>query len=65
MSRIMIDIKDETKVEIFLTLINDLPYVDARIDHAPKKWKGNLSALNTPINIQGFSVFTRNELHER
>ena len=32
---------------------------------SPKKWKGNLSALDNPIQISDFKVFSRRELHER
>jgi len=31
----------------------------------PKKWKGNLSALDNPIHVPGFRAFSREELHER
>jgi len=33
-------------------------------DNNPKKWNGNLSALDNPIHVENFRVFTREELHE-
>ena len=65
MSRIVLNIRDETKVETLLTVMRDLPYVEAQIDVTPKKWCGSLSALDNPIQISGFKKFTREELHER
>jgi len=31
----------------------------------PKKWKGNLPALDYPIQVEDFKILSREELHER
>ena len=65
MSRIVLNVRDETKVETILSFIRDLPCVEAQLDFVPKKWKGNLTALDNPIHVPDFRTFTRDELHER
>jgi len=49
---------------VILTLLDD-NVSNAKIDNYPKKWKGTLSALNEPIQVQDFRAFSREELHER
>ena len=65
MAKIVLDVRDEKKIELLMAFMRDLPYVDAQIDSVPKKWKGHLSALDNPIHIPGFRAFSREELHER
>ena len=65
MTKIILNISDERKVDTLLSFICDLPYIEVQTDHIPKKWKGQLSALDNPVHVSEFRVFTREELHER
>lgn len=65
MPRIILDVQDEQKAKLLLTLFNDLAYVDARAEDNEKIWTGHLPVFDNPIHIPGFKMFTREELHER
>jgi hypothetical protein len=60
-----LNIADDTKAEMLLSFVRDLPYVEAQMDREPKKWNGNLSALDAPVSISNFKAFAREELHGR
>jgi hypothetical protein len=49
---------------VVLTVLDE-PVASSKVDRPPKKWKGSLSALDNPIQVPDFKVFTREELHER
>jgi len=42
-----------------------LTVLDEPASKSRKKWTGNLSALDNPIQVSDFRVFSREELHER
>ena len=65
MARIVLDIKDDQKVELLLSLFGDLDYVEAQEETAEKIWEGSLPVFEDPVFIPGFSMFSREELYER
>ena len=65
MTRIVLNVKDEQKANLLLSLFSDLDYVDAELDSGLKQWKGNLSVFDNPIHVPDFKMYSREELHER
>ena len=62
MTRIVLDVINENKVDLLLSLFRDLDYVDAQTEKADKIWKGDLPVLENPVFIPGFTMFSREEL---
>ena len=65
MARIVLNVKDEHKVELLLSLFSDLDYIDAETVTIEKVWTGDLPVLANPVFIPGFTMFSREELNER
>ena len=65
MTRIVLNVKDERKASILLSLFNDLDYVDAHAETFEKVWEGDLPVFNNPVNIPGFKMYSREELYEQ
>jgi hypothetical protein len=65
MTQIVINVQDEQKAKRLFALLNDLDYVEARVETSEKLWEGNLPVFNDPVFIPGFKMFTREELYDR
>ena len=67
MSRIILNVTDERKVEPLMVLLQDLSYVNVEknIEDNLKIWEGALPVLDNPIAVEDFRTFSREELHER
>jgi len=64
MTRIVLDVQNEQKVNLLLSLFRDLDYVDAQTENIEKVWNGDLPALVNPVSIPDFTMFSREELYE-
>jgi hypothetical protein len=67
MAKIMLNVSDEQKAESLMVLLRDLSYIDVQevIDDGLKTWDGTIAALNHPITIGDFKIYSKEELHER
>ena len=65
MARIILSIRDEQKAKRLLALLGDLDYVDTQVEDTEKKWEGYLPVFDSPVFVPGFTMFTREALHER
>ena len=65
MARIVLNIEDEKKAELLLTLLSDLSYVDAQSDTDEIVWGGYLPVFDNPIHLQDFRMYSREELYDR
>ena len=65
MSRIILSIRDEQKAQRLLAHLRDLDYVETQVESTEKIWKGDLPVFDNPISIPGFTMYSREELHER
>ena len=65
MSRIILNIKDEQKARRLLAHLRDIDYVETQEESSEKIWKGDLPVFDSPISVPGFTMYTREELHER
>ena len=65
MTRIVLNVSDERKVDMLLSLLGDLDYVDVHAEITEKVWNGYLPVFDNPVYIPGFKMFSREELHER
>ena len=59
MTRIVLDVQNEQKANLLLSLFHDLDYVIAHTEKIEKVWEGNLPTLANPVFIPGFTVFSR------
>jgi len=64
MTRIVLNVSDEQKANILLSLFSDLDYVEARAETAEKVWEGYLPVFDNPVFIPGFKMFSREDLYE-
>ena len=70
MTQYVISIKDETKANYVFALLNDLAYIDiskkdVQPDNQAVRKKRLPSEIITPINVENFKLFNREELNER
>ena len=65
MARIILNIHDEQKAKRLLALLGDLDYVDAQVETTEKVWKGHLPVFDNPIHVEGFKMYSREELYDR
>ena len=65
MTRIVLNVKDEQKANLLLSLFHDLEYVDAKAETTEKIWLGDLPVLENPISVPDFMMYTREQLYER
>lgn len=65
MTRIVLNVSDDRKAESLMVLLRDLSYVDLQVDDGLKVWNGNLSAIENPVHVGAFKIYSREELHER
>jgi len=67
MSRIVLNVLDERKAGPLRALLNDLPYIRLQDDgdNGMKTWDGSLKALDSPVTVGDFKIYSRDELHER
>ena len=63
-ARIVLDIQDDTKVSIVLSLVQNLEFVKASVDEE-KVWNGYLPVFDHPIKLPEFRKYSREELHDR
>jgi len=59
------DVRDEQKANLLLSLLGDLDYVDAHAEPAEIIWKGDLPVFENPVNVPGFMMYARGELYDR
>ena len=64
MTRIVLDVQNEQKANLLLSLFHDLEYVDAQTERIEIVWEGNLPALVNPVFIPDFTMFSREELYD-
>lgn len=64
MTRIVLNVQDEQKANLLLTLFRDLAYVEAQAEITEKVWKGDLPVFVNPVFIPDFTMFSRDELYE-
>lgn len=65
MTRIVLDVLDDQKAEPLMLLLRDLSYVNIQMDDRLKVWDGSLRAIDNPITVGDFRMYSREELHER
>ena len=65
LTRIVLNVWDDHKVEPLRILLRDLSYVEIQTDELPKVWDGSLKAIDNPITVGNFRTYSREELHER
>ena len=65
MTRIVLNVLDEQKAEPLMLLLRDLSYIDIQKDEGVKVWDGSLKAIDNPVTVGDFRVYSREELHER
>ena len=65
MTRIVLNVLDDHKVEPLRVLLRDLSYVEIQVDESLKVWNGGLKAMDNPISVGNFRTYSREELHER
>ena len=58
MTRIVLNVKDEKKANLLLSLFHDLDYVDATAETTEKIWLGDLPVLQNPISVPNFRMYT-------
>lgn len=64
MKRIVLDIQDDQKADMLLSLFQDLNYVQMNID-GEKVWNGYLPVFDDPVTLPEFVDYSREALHER
>ena len=64
MARIILDVQDDTKVSVVLSLVQDLEFVKTSVDEE-KIWGGQLPVFSHPITLPEFRKYSREELHDR
>ena len=65
MTRIVLNVLDDHKVEPLRVLLRDLSYVEMYAEETLKVWDGSLKAIDSPITVGNFKTYSREELHER
>jgi len=65
MTRIVLNVEDEKKAHMLLSLFSDLDYVDAHTETDEKVWIGDLPVFANPVSIPDFKMFSREDLNER
>jgi len=65
LTRIVLDVLDDHKVEPLRVLLRDLSYVEMHADETLKVWDGSLKAIDNPVTVGNFRKYSREELHER
>jgi len=65
MKNVVIQIYDDRKAEVLLEMLGGLEYVDIHMADGLKVWDGRLPAIDKPVYLDDFRIFTRDELHER
>lgn len=65
MTKIVLNVKDEQKANLLLSLFRDLEYVEAKAEATEKVWLGDLPVFENPISVPNFKMYTREELYER
>jgi hypothetical protein len=61
--QIVVNVLDDKALGAVLELLRGLPNVEAQSDGGIKKWSGNLSGIGSPVHIENFRMFSREELH--
>ena len=64
LTKIVLDVLDDHKVEPLGVLLRDLSYVEVQVDESLKIWNGGLKAIENPISVGNFRTYSREELHE-
>ena len=66
MTRIVLDIQDDERVGVVLSLVQNLEFVVANVSVGQEKvWTGNLPVFCDPVKLPEFRKYTREELHDR
>ena len=65
MTKIVLKVKDEQKAKSLVVLLRDLDYVDLETDEDLKVWDCDLPAIDNPVFVRDFRIYSRDELHER
>jgi hypothetical protein len=65
LTRIILNVLDDQKAEPLMLLLRDLSYVDIEENDGLKIWDGSIKAIDSPITVGDFRVYSREELHER
>ena len=65
LTRIVLNVLDDRKVESLRVLLCDLSYVEIQVDEFPKIWNCSFKAMDNPISVGDFRTYSREELHER
>ena len=65
MARIILNISDDKKASTLLSVLQELPFVEARMEDREKVWTGQLETLKHPIHIENFKTFSKEQLNER
>ena len=65
MAQIVLNVENEQKANLLLSLFRDLDYVEVETKSSEKVWLGDLPVLKNPISIPDFKMYSREELYER
>jgi hypothetical protein len=66
MARIVLNVLDDEKAESLIVLLRGLSYIDVQVEDNMKIWNGSdLRALDNPVSVSDFKIYSREELHER
>lgn len=67
MRKLVIHIKDESKMEQLMEILHGLDYIEIESEVPPaaiKKWKPDSPFLQNPLEVKNFTFFSRDELYE-
>jgi len=65
MAQIVLNVENEQKASLLLSLFQDLDYVEVETKSTEKVWLGDLPILENPIFVPDFKMYSREELYER
>jgi hypothetical protein len=65
MAQIVLNVENEQKANLLLSLFHDLDYVEVETKSSEKVWLGDLPVLKKPISVPDFKMYSKEELYER
>ena len=64
MKQYVISITDDAKINLLLTILKDLSYVEV-LEQTSNEPEKRFPLMDTPFPVKNFKMFSREELHER
>ena len=63
MTKVVLEINDDQKVELIVNLLNEFPYISIKDDNETRRGKRQWLMLDHPVFLEGFTKFSREELN--